>query len=179
MTEEGEGLPDGLSTGLDLSKGEDLSVALMHLISLEEHLFFSAVKTGDGRFVELLREVRRIRTSLMEKIVEKGEGETWCISKHLLGCAMRLIETGDKALETDEKEAEGLFDRAFDLYSMFWGLNLGEKTEDASETPADPLPSEGRGQGDREGGGQERRKPGLLERAKRAVKDLLDCCRET
>ncbi|KXA91039.1 hypothetical protein AKJ57_02690 [candidate division MSBL1 archaeon SCGC-AAA259A05] len=104
------------------------------------------------------------------------------MSKHLLGCAMRLIETGDKALETDEEEAEEFFDRAFDLYSMFWGLNLGEKTENASETPADPLFSEGHGhsQEDREEeeGGQEKRKPGLLGRAKRAVKDLLDCCRE-
>ncbi len=31
---------------LDLSSGEDLSVGIMNLISIEEHLFFTAQKTG-------------------------------------------------------------------------------------------------------------------------------------
>ena len=36
---------------LDLSAGEDLSVALMNLVSLEEHSFFSYVKTKDEKFL--------------------------------------------------------------------------------------------------------------------------------
>ena len=32
---------------LDLSSDEDLSIAVMNLISIEEHLFFSGGKTGD------------------------------------------------------------------------------------------------------------------------------------
>ena len=31
----------------DLSKQEDLSIALMNLISLEEHFYFSSMKTGN------------------------------------------------------------------------------------------------------------------------------------
>ena len=38
---------------LDLSAGEDLSIALMNLVSLEEHAFFSYVKTKDDKFLKL------------------------------------------------------------------------------------------------------------------------------
>ena len=34
------------SGGIDLSVDEDLSIAIMNLISLEEHFFFSGAKTG-------------------------------------------------------------------------------------------------------------------------------------
>ena len=33
---------------LDLSADQDLSIAIMNLISIEEHLFFSGGKTGDS-----------------------------------------------------------------------------------------------------------------------------------
>ncbi|KKR15052.1 MAG: hypothetical protein UT44_C0043G0012, partial [Candidatus Levybacteria bacterium GW2011_GWA1_39_32] len=39
---------------LDLSAGEDLSIALMNIVSLEEHSFFSFVKTKDEKFLEIL-----------------------------------------------------------------------------------------------------------------------------
>ena len=40
---------------------------------------------------------------------------------------MRLIETGNKFLkEGKKKEAEKLYEDAFELYSMFWQINLKE-----------------------------------------------------
>lgn len=127
---------------VDLSTEEDLSIAVMNLISLEEHFFFTGEKTGDAKYFDLLGEVRELRKKLLGKMIDKHEGETWCISKHLLATTMRLIEVGTK-LQGDKKmgEAKEVFDQAFKVYSMFWGLRLklidvsGFKKAAASEQP--------------------------------------------
>ena len=113
---------------LDLSSDQDLSIALMNLISLEEHFFFSGAKTQKPGFYDLLNTTREMRKELMMRIVDKSGtdgSEVWCISKHLLAAAMRLMEVGTKALGAGKKEdAEDLFAKAYDLYSLFWGLNM-------------------------------------------------------
>lgn len=110
---------------LDLSSGEDLSIGLMNLVSLEEHAYFSYIKTGNKKFLELMEKVREIRKEHLKKIVNEKDGEVWCMSKHLLASSMRLIETGNKFLkENKKKEAERLYEDAFELYSMFWQINL-------------------------------------------------------
>ena len=113
---------------LDLSSDQDLSVALMNLISLEEHFFFSGAKTRKTGFYDMINTVRDMRKELMERIVQKSSaanGEVWCISKHLLAASMRLMEVGTKALEAgNTKDAYAMFDKAYDLYSLFWGINM-------------------------------------------------------
>jgi len=113
---------------LDLSSDQDLSIALMNLVSLEEHFFFSGAKTGKVGFYDLINTVRSMRKDLMERIVKKSgpdDGEVWCISKHLLAASMRLYEVGTKALGAGKKkDAYEMFSRAYDLYSLFWGLNM-------------------------------------------------------
>ncbi len=110
---------------LDLSSDEDLSIAIMNLISIEEHFFFTAEKTGSTKTFEMLKQVREMRKELLKKIVKNPEGEQWCISKHLLAASMRLMEVGTKALgRGNKKEAEDFFNKAYNLYSLFWGINL-------------------------------------------------------
>jgi hypothetical protein len=110
---------------LDLSSGEDLSIGIMNLISIEEHLFFSANKTGKKEYIDLLDEVRKMRTELMKDIIKEYEGEVWCISKHLLAASMRVMEVGTKELKKGNKaKAWDLFEKSYKLYSLFWGLNL-------------------------------------------------------
>jgi len=110
---------------IDLSKDEDLSIAIMNLIGIEEHLFFTAEKTNKEVYLKLLNEVREMRKELLKKIVKDYEGEVWCISKHLLAASMRLIEVGTKHLaKGEEKEAREMFEKSFNLYSLFWALNL-------------------------------------------------------
>lgn len=110
---------------LDLSAEEDLSIAIMNLISIEEHFFFSGAKTGKSEYFDLLNKARTMRKELLKKIIKEYEGEIWCISKHLLAASMRLIEVGTKYLSQGKKEeAEDLFSKAFDLWSLFWSLNL-------------------------------------------------------
>jgi len=113
---------------LDLSSDQDLSIALMNLVSLEEHFFFSGAKTQKPGFYDLINTVRNMRKELMERIVKKSSaenGEVWCISKHLLAASMRLYEVGTKALGAGrKKDAYDMFSKAYDLYSLFWGLNM-------------------------------------------------------
>src|SRR3990167_2823668 len=89
---------------LDLSSGEDLSIGIMNLISIEEHLFYTSQKTKNKKYLDLLNEVRVMRTELMKQIIKDYEGEVWCISKHLLAASMRLMEVGTKELKKNNKE---------------------------------------------------------------------------
>lgn len=110
---------------VDLSTEEDLSIAVMNLISIEEHLFFTSEKTGKEEYLELLQRVREVRKSTMEKMIPKYEGETWCIAKHLLAASMRFMEVGTKLNADGRKsEAKEMFARSYAIYSMFWALRL-------------------------------------------------------
>jgi len=113
---------------LDLSSDQDLSIALMNLVALEEHFFFSGAKTKQPGFYDLINVVRNMRKELMERIVDKSGkqgNEIWCISKHLLAASMRLYEVGTKALGAGNKQdAYKMFEKAYELYSLFWGLNM-------------------------------------------------------
>lgn len=109
----------------DLSSDQDLSIAVMNLISIEEHLVFSGAKTGKTSFYDLIEEIREMRKQLMQKMIREYEGEVWCISKHLLGASYRLMEVGTKQQSMgNTKDAYDLFDKAYELYCLFWGLNM-------------------------------------------------------
>lgn len=109
----------------DLSSDQDLTIAIMNLISIEEHLVFSGAKTGKNSFYDLIEDIRETRKNLMQKIIPSYEGEVWCISKHLLASSMRLMEVGTKQQSLGNKEqAYELFNQAYDLYCLFWGLNM-------------------------------------------------------
>ncbi|MBI2009838.1 MAG: hypothetical protein HYS86_01535 [Candidatus Chisholmbacteria bacterium] len=167
---------------LDLSSGEDLSIGIMNLISIEEHLFFTAQKTGKKTYLPLLNEVRLMRTTLLKEIIKDSEGEIWCISKHLLSASMRLMEVGTKELklaegaelaeaEKHETKAWSLFEKSFKLYSLFWGLNLelikpGEM--ESKSVPISPqLPQSP----------QDKPLPFLIKLGQ-IVQKAIDCCRE-
>ena len=109
---------------LDISAYEDLSIALMNLVSLEEHCFFSYVKTQDNKFLTMLEKVRELRKKLLALIVVKDDSEKWCMSKHFLASSMRLYEVGNRFLhEGKEKEAKEFYENAAELYGLFWQLN--------------------------------------------------------
>ncbi|MFA5937085.1 MAG: hypothetical protein WC822_04375 [Candidatus Paceibacterota bacterium] len=111
--------------GVDLSTEEDLAVAVMNLISLEEHFFFSGAKTGKDEYYNMLNEVREMRKVLLARMIDKTEAESWCISKHLLGTTIRLMEVGTK-LQGDGKidEAKLMFSFSYKIFNLFFGLRL-------------------------------------------------------
>lgn len=153
---------------LDLSSDEDLSIAIMNLVSIEEHFFFTAQKTGKGEYLDLLNEVRQMRKELLGKIVKEYEGEVWCISKHLLAASYRLMEVGTKALGRDNKEeAQEMFKKAYDLYALFWGVQM--KVVDMSDVKK--IDDDALNVDDTE-------KKSLSDKLGALVKKLVDCCIE-
>lgn len=153
---------------MDLSSDQDLSIAIMNLVSIEEHFFFSGAKTGKTEYYDLIGEVREMRKELLKKIIKEYEGEVWCISKHLLAASYRLMEVGTKQLGMGKKqEAYELFDKAYKLYSLFWGLNLKllnvgdiKKIDDGALNKED------------------KEKKGFAEKLGALVKKAIDCCIE-
>lgn len=130
------------SGSFDLSTEEDLSIGAMHLVNLEEHLYFTAQKTGKDEYFDMLNQIRSMRKDVLGKMIPRHEGETWCTCKHLLGATMRMYEVGTKLLsDGNTTEAKEMFDRAHALYQMFWGLRLklitmqDVRAEAAAEAP--------------------------------------------
>lgn len=148
----------------DLSKGADMSVCLMNVISIEEHLEFSFSKTQDEKYLSMLESVRGIRKELMQKLVPNPRAEEWCISKHILAASMRLYEVGTKELDCQRREdAANMFNLGYELYSMFFAINakVPEREKSTAQNEiADP------------------RRLGFSKRAKEIVKKIVDCCRE-
>lgn len=143
----------------DLSIDEDLSIAIMNLISIEEHFYFTAMKTEDQGYLDLLKSVRELRGKLLKKIVADPKGEEWCISKHLLASSMRLIEVGTKELSrSNKKDANMYFNSAFEMYSLFFAINL--KMIDSKKLEINT---------------KDKTKTGMFSGI---IKKILDCCRE-
>ncbi|MEI6042730.1 MAG: hypothetical protein WCQ00_04165 [bacterium] len=110
---------------MDLSSDQDLSIAIMNLVSIEEHFFFTGAKTGKNEYYDLIDTVREMRKELLKRIIKDYEGEVWCISKHLMAASYRLMEVGTKQLSQGHKEdAYNMFNKSYELYSLFWGLNM-------------------------------------------------------
>ena len=170
----------------DLSSDQDLTIAIMNLISIEEHLVFSGAKTGKNSFYDLIQNIREMRKNLMQKVIPSYEGEVWCISKHLLASSMRLMEVGTKQQSLGHKEeAYKLFNQAYELYCLFWGLNMNmlnvndvkwieDKTEEVqrisqkSEEKASKTEIESKQQ----------ESAGTLAKMKAFVRKAVDCCIE-
>ncbi len=153
---------------MDLSSDQDLSIAIMNLVSIEEHFFFTGAKFGKTEYYDMIKDVRKMRKELLKKIIKEYEGEIWCISKHLLAASMRLMEVGTKQLGMNKKdEAYDLFGKAYNLYSLFWGLNMKlfnvgdiKKIDDKALNK------------------QDKEKKGFIGKLGELIKRVIDCCIE-
>lgn len=153
---------------MDLSSDQDLSIAIMNLISIEEHFFFTGGKLQKPGYYDLIADVREMRKVLLKQIIKEYEGEVWCISKHLLAASMRLMEVGTKLLGQGKKtEAYDFFGKAYELYSLFWGLNM-------KLIPADQI----RKIDDNAMNKHDEEKSGFMGKLGTLVKKAIDCCLE-
>lgn len=153
---------------MDLSSDQDLSIAIMNLVSIEEHFFFTGAKLGKPEYYDLLQEVRQMRGELLRKIIKEYEGEVWCISKHLLAASMRLMEVGTKQQGMGHKEeAQDLFQKAYDLYSLFWAVNMKIiKTEDIKKIDDGAVNK------------HDKERKGFVGKLGELVRKAIDCCIE-
>jgi len=153
---------------MDLSSDQDLTIAIMNLVSIEEHFFFTGAKTGKTEYYDMIKDVREMRKELLKKIIKEYEGEIWCISKHLLAASYRLMEVGTKQLGVGKKdEAYDFFNKAYNLYSLFWGLNM--KLIDVGDIKK--IDDDAVNKHDEE-------KKGFMGKLGALVKKAIDCCIE-
>lgn len=166
---------------LDLSSDEDLSIAIMNLIAIEEHLFFTGNKTGKTKYFDLLNEAREMRKELLKMIIKDYEGEVWCTSKHLLAASMRLMEVGTKAqTKGDNKLAHDFFKKSYDLYNLFWALNLGmlDTNKLSSQVPLSSKRETPKGREISSENPIEYHKSDFMGKISGVIGKILDCCRE-
>jgi len=88
---------------------------------------------------------------------------------------MRLMEVGTKMqTKGDIKGAEDLFKKSYNLYSLFWGLNLGivdkdqieiNKSDDITLISEEEKP-------------QKKGSIGIFDKLGQIVKSVIDCCKE-
>lgn len=180
---------------MDLSSDQDLTIAIMNLISIEEHLVFSGAKTGKTHFYDLVAEVREMRKNLLKTVIKEYEGEVWCISKHLLSASMRLMEVGTKAQSMGKtQDAYDYFNKSYDLYSLFWGLQMNvigpgsieavaseispnEKVRDTVEKPA-VTTVKAESAVESAGVSEQLPRPGFMGKLGQLVRKAVDCCIE-
>ena len=153
---------------IDLSSDQDLTLAIMNLVSIEEHFIFTGAKTDNNEYYDLVNETREIRKELLQKIVKNPEGEVWCISKHLLAASMRLMEVGSKQLgQGNKKDAYDFYQKAYDLYCLFWGLNLKViGTSDLKKIDEKAISK------------HDKKKRGIVGKLGVLVRKAIDCCIE-
>jgi hypothetical protein len=170
---------------MDLSSDQDLSIAIMNLVSIEEHFFFTGAKLGKPEYYDLLQEVRKMRGNLLRKIIKEYEGEVWCISKHLLAASMRLMEVGTKQHKIGNKEeANDLFQKAYDLYSLFWAVNMKIiKTDDIKKIGENALNKHDKENTiakitQKKDENRDESSRGFMGKMRLLVKKAIDCCIE-
>jgi len=90
---------------------------------------------------------------------------------------MRLMEVGTKKLKSDEKDlAKSLFAKSYELYSLFWGINLGlveipDIRNNSQDGPEITLQNDN-------SQNISKTKVNIFSRLGEIVNKILDCCRE-
>lgn len=97
----------------DLSSDQDLTIALMNMIAVEELCPNNTI----GNMVADLR------TKMMQHVVRNNR---FMVASHeLLAKSMQMMTDGINALKNgNTKQAYGLFDKSYEFYVMFWGINM-------------------------------------------------------
>lgn len=106
---------------LDLSSDQDLSIALMNMIAIEE-----ICPSAPPQLVQMVSDMRR---ELMGRIIDRPAPKDaifWETATWLLSQSMRMMIDGWVCQgDGDNAGAYTAFDGAYEMYSMFWGLNMG------------------------------------------------------
>lgn len=98
---------------LDLSSDQDLTIAIMNLIAIEDMC--------GGKLSDM---VCAMRQNLMRRVVNKTDDMDVTVA--LLGGAIRRMDAGNRAMDCgDAALAYRMYDDAYGLYSLFWGVVMG------------------------------------------------------
>ena len=99
---------------LDLSSDQDLTIALINLVAIED-----MAPSG-----EVAQMVRGIREKLMSKMVADDDKHS-CAHEFLSNAALKMKEGDDAQKSGDDKLAREMYDAAYDAYVMFLATIYG------------------------------------------------------
>ena len=93
---------------LDLSSDQDLTIALINLVAIED-----MAPSG-----EVAQMVRGIREKLMSRMVSDDDSRS-CAREFLSNAALKMKEGDDAQKSGDDKLAREMYDAAYDVYVMY------------------------------------------------------------
>lgn len=67
----------------DVGYWEDTITVFINLCHAEFHSQKSYIETDDDDWLKIADELRRDRQKIQDEFTPKGEGELWCVNKHL------------------------------------------------------------------------------------------------
>ncbi|RLE66370.1 MAG: hypothetical protein DRJ38_01945 [Thermoprotei archaeon] len=95
-------LPEELKEKIALSVDEELFWAAANLIQAEEHLLQTLYDVPANQVPtigELIATIRSTRVQIMKRLgVSNPKGQVWCMMKHLISAAYRLMEASEKSI---------------------------------------------------------------------------------
>lgn len=99
---------------LDLSSDQDLTIALINLVAIED-----MAPSG-----EVAQMVRGIREKLMSRMVSDDDRRS-CAREFLSNAALKMKEGDDAQKSGDDKLACEMYDAAYDAYVMYLATIYG------------------------------------------------------
>lgn len=108
----------------DIGFVEEIIELCKNLVSIESHSFSSYLLSSDEKWLKTSKKARAIRTRYLDLITKKGNGQSWCVSKHLCECLMRLQECYTRFLSTEQtEEAKQCAVDYGELFLLFYEIN--------------------------------------------------------
>lgn len=100
-------------------------MALMNLVSIEEHLVFTGTKTQKEKYFELIKAFQPMKQTLFKGLAIPVPERS--LAERFLAASMRLMEVGTKQYCQSEKTSESsFFSYAYRCYLLFETIRVGE-----------------------------------------------------
>lgn len=118
-------IKDGKLVENDIGFIQETLELVKNLVSLESHAFASFGSTKDEYFLKVGKIFREKRTKYLKLITSKARGgQSWCMSKHLCECMMRMQELCTRCMnESDIDAAKDIVEDASEMFEIFFELN--------------------------------------------------------
>jgi len=112
----------------DIGMVDDMFELCKNLTSIESHAFGSYVSSKKEIWMYISKKARELRTKYLS-LITQNEEQSWCISKHISECCMRLQEIYTRFISTKQyQEASIVAEDYMNLYDLFMEINkYGEK----------------------------------------------------
>ncbi|OGT06556.1 MAG: hypothetical protein A2103_03165 [Gammaproteobacteria bacterium GWF2_41_13] len=128
----------GLYTSLiPTEETHELSLAIMNLIAIEEHLVYSGAKTHKTSYYDIIQTIRPIAESLLNQLEIPSALQS--LSLKILAASMRLMEVGTKQWSLNHHNtAQDLFQKAYELLQVFFSMqnHYAHKTQPTVDAQA-------------------------------------------